>query len=139
MKRTIRYVGLDFKKDMITIAAAARDLESEIVGTAPNVAARLEGLTKYLGAPILLSSDCRAYNPPGIYRRLLEVRPASMDKTVEGHELVLPREFGGSGVDEEACRRFEKGFWSDDDPVACALRKLGVEQGSDAVLDMLQK
>lgn len=33
---TIRYVGLDFKKDTITIAAAARDLKSEIVGAAQN-------------------------------------------------------------------------------------------------------
>ena len=132
-------VGLASGQVMAGQVGARGQAKYGLVGTAPNVAARLEGLTKYLGAPILLSSDCRAHNPPGVYRRLLEVRPASMDQTVEVHELVLPREFGGSGVDEEACRRFEEGLWSDDDPVACALRKLGVEQGSDAVLDMLQK
>jgi adenylate cyclase len=110
-----------------------------LIGTAPNVAARLEGLTKHLSAPILLAGECREQNPPGIYRRLMRVRPAGMENTVEVHELVLPKKFGGLGLDAEACREFEEGNWKDDDPVACALREMGLEGGSDTVLEMFKK
>jgi len=132
-------VGLASGQVMAGQVGARGQAKYGLVGTVPNMAARLEGLTKYLAAPILLSKQCRGHNPPGLYRRLLEVRPAAMDNTVEVHEFVLPKELGGSGLDEKACREFEQGCWRDDDPVACALGELGVEKGSNSVLELFRK
>jgi adenylate cyclase len=69
------------------------------MGAVVNQAARLEGLTKYFGIPILLTGPLRAgLGQRSDLRRIGVARPAGMNEGVELYEVVLPRESGGSGL-----------------------------------------
>lgn len=131
-------VGLASGRVMAGQVGARGQVKYGLIGKAPNLAARLEGLTKVLGAPILLSDNCRRRQSSGLFRKIVKVRPAGMEEVVAVHELVLPREEGGSGLDRESCVDFEAGRWRSDDPVVQALNKLGIED-PDQLLEMFHK
>lgn len=79
-----------------------------VLGPTVNLAARLEGLTKYFRVPILLSDDTRScLDASSFCRRIGKVRPAGLDDVCELHELVLPQELGGSGLSPEEVEAFE--------------------------------
>lgn len=131
-------VGLASGKVMAGQVGARGQVKYGLIGKAPNLAARLEGLTKLLGTPVLLSDNCRRRQTDGLFRKIIKVRPAGMDDVVAVHELVLSLEDGGSGMDRAACQAFEAGQWRNDDPVALALGKLGISS-PDHVLELLHK
>lgn len=89
-----------------------------VLGSTVNLAARLEGLTKYLRVPILLTVETRNEldNPP-LCRRIGRIRPAGMDDVCELHELVLSRDLGGSALSAEEVDAFEAAsrFYSEGD------------------------
>jgi hypothetical protein len=71
--------------------------------------ARLEGMTKKFGVPILIDSAVATAlakdNMP--VRRIAAVRPAGMSQVIQLYELVLPEEFGGTGIDEASVTAYE--------------------------------
>lgn len=131
-------VGLASGQAMAGQVGARGQVKYGLVGSVTNVAARLEGLTKMLRAPILVSDETRQFQPPGQFRKLLPVRPAGMDNYVTIHELVLPKELGGCGLNEAECEAFESGTWSQDDPVVQALKAMGVTDPK-ATLEVFHK
>lgn len=79
------------------------------MGAVVNQAARLEGLTKYFGVPILLTGPLRqALGQRDDLRRIGVARPAGMNEGVELFEVVIPRESGGSGLSAEEIANYER-------------------------------
>lgn len=140
-------VGIAAGNAMEGILNAGEQLKYTLIGSVMNVASRLEGLTKYVGVPILVTGDVIDLLKKGeestndiLYRRIAKVLPAGMENPVDLYEIVLDREYGGSGVDLEginiykkAMERFEKGELDEsllylskmpqEDPVAQFLKK----------------
>lgn len=80
-----------------------------VLGPTVNLAARLEGLTKYFGVPILINSETRRELGEGpLCRRIGLVRPAGLTEACELFELVLPKQHGGSGLAPEEISIFEQ-------------------------------
>lgn len=78
------------------------------MGRVVNMAARLEGLTKYFSVPILMTGPLRdLLGEREDLRRIGQARPAGMDETVEIYEVVMPRELGGSGLSPEEIKSYE--------------------------------
>lgn len=79
------------------------------MGAVVNQAARLEGLTKYFGVPVLMTGPLRAGlgERPDL-RRIGVARPAGMNEGVELYEAVMPRESGGSGLTAEEIACYER-------------------------------
>jgi class 3 adenylate cyclase len=79
------------------------------MGAVVNQAARLEGLTKYFGIPILLTGPLRAGlgERPDL-RRIGTARPAGMNEGVELYEVVIPRQSGGSGLTPNEIAAYER-------------------------------
>ncbi len=80
-----------------------------VMGNCVNVASRLEGLTKYFHVPVLFTGDTHdALQEKITCRRVARARPAGMVQAIPLFELVLPREWGGSGLTEEEVAIYEK-------------------------------
>jgi adenylate cyclase len=79
-----------------------------VIGRAVNQAARLEGMTKKFGVPILIDGVLAVAlaNENLLLRRIAHVQPAGMQEVIEIHELVLPRELGGTGVDVDGIHHY---------------------------------
>jgi adenylate cyclase len=102
------------------------------MGAVVNQAARLEGLTKYFGVPVLLTGPLRAgLGQRDDLRRIGIARPAGMNDGVELYEVVIPRGSGGSGLGPEEIANYEKAqeaFFKGDMLAAIkALREVPVE------------
>jgi len=71
-----------------------------VIGPLVNQAARLETMTKKFCVPILIDGEV-AKNLSGqetLVRRIAKVRPVGMSQVIEVYEMVLPKEFGGTGI-----------------------------------------
>ena len=99
-----------------------------VIGPPVNQAARLETMTKKFCVPILIDGEIAKNLSTGetLVRRIATVRPAGMSQVVEVYEMVLPKEFGGTGISAEgvvayqtALQLFERG---DFDAAAEAMR-----------------
>lgn len=117
-----------------------------VFGGVANLGARLERIAKEFRVPVLLSDEtCRRIKDTGdrSFRQLCLIRPAGFAESYPIHELVLPRELGGSGVSEEDARTYERALnhfnheqWDDaidlldtlpeDDPAAAWLKAKGL-------------
>ncbi len=81
-----------------------------VFGSVANLGARLERIAKEFKVPVLLSDEtyCRIEGlTERRFRRLCHIRPAGFDQSYPIYELVLPIEWGGSGVDDETIRQYE--------------------------------
>ncbi len=80
-----------------------------VLGPTVNLASRLDGLTKYFRVPILVNAETfREIEGASFCRRVGAVRPAGLQDPAEIYELVLPKEFGGSGLSQEEREAYEK-------------------------------
>lgn len=87
---------------------ARHQIKYGVMGRVVNQASRLEGLTKYIGVPVLMTEDvCRSLSPELLCRRVGRIRPAGMVDAVQLHELVVPPELGGSGLSPDEVRAYE--------------------------------
>jgi adenylate cyclase len=112
-----------------------------VIGRAVNQAARLEGLTKKLGVPVLMDGNVArlAGDERLLLRRICNLQPAGMQEVIAAYELVLPRQFGGTGVEEQgialydaALAHFERGDFA-------AAQTALAETSQDAVALFLSK
>ena len=117
-----------------------------VFGGVANLGARLERIAKEFRVPVLLSDETyRRIKDTGdrSFRQLCLIRPAGFAESYPIHELVLPRELGGSGVSDEDARTYERALnhfnheqWDDaidlldtlpeDDPAAIWLKAKGL-------------
>ncbi len=89
---------------------ARHQIKYGVMGRVVNQASRLEGLTKYIGVPVLMTADvCAELDDDLLCRRVGRIRPAGMADHVELHELVVPPELGGSGLSPEEVKAYEAG------------------------------
>ncbi len=82
-----------------------------VFGSVANLGARLERIAKEFRIPVLISDETyrRIKDIPGrSFRQLCLIRPAGFAESYPIHELVLPREMGGSGVTDEDARTYER-------------------------------
>jgi class 3 adenylate cyclase len=80
-----------------------------VIGRAVNQAARLEGMTKKFGVPILIDGALAAAlaDEKLLLRRIARVQPAGMLDVMEIYEVVLPREFGGTGIAADGIQAYD--------------------------------
>lgn len=89
---------------------ARHQIKYGVMGRVVNQASRLEGLTKYIGVPVLMTADVRASLGEGVLcRRVGRIRPAGMAEALLLHELVVPVELGGSGLSSDEVGAYEAG------------------------------
>lgn len=82
-----------------------------VFGSVANLGARLERIAKEFRVPVLISDETYQrirHAGPRNFRQLCLIRPAGFAESYPIHELVLPREMGGSGVSEEDARSYER-------------------------------
>ncbi len=82
-----------------------------VFGSVANLGARLERIAKEFRVPVLVSDETyRRVKDVGnrSFRQLCLIRPAGFAESYPIHELVLPREMGGSGVSDEDARTYER-------------------------------
>ncbi len=87
---------------------AREQIKFGVLGNIVNLASRLEGLTRFLGVPILLDSQVYSDLPEDfLCRRIGQVRPSGVEEPYELFELVVAQELGGSGLQLEEVQSFE--------------------------------
>lgn len=102
-------IGLASGRVVAGQIGAREQIKFGVLGKTVNLASRLEGLTKYLGVPVIIDDQLRQLLPPSrLCRRIGWVRPAGTEEAVEVHEVVNPRSAGGSGIDEQTARGSEE-------------------------------
>ena len=93
-----------------------------VFGSVANLGARLERIAKEFRVPIILSGETASRlggrGAKRLLRKLCFIRPAGFERSYPIHELVLPRELGGSGASpgdvktyEQALARFVETDW----------------------------
>jgi class 3 adenylate cyclase len=110
-----------------------------VIGRAVNQAARLEAMTKKLGVPILVDGAlAQAVADEKLsLRRIGRLQPPGMTDVVEVHELVLPPELGGTGIDEKGLLAYQTALaLFEQADFAAAAR---CELPDDAITNFLQK
>ncbi len=119
----------------------------DVFGPTVNLAARLEGMTKHFGVPILLDDACSAYlqkveGPAwGHVRRLARVQPYGMTRVLTVSELLPLESEPGMCTPEQALRYeqaldlFQGGRWQDAQQI---LASLPDEGGKKFLLSCMQ-
>jgi adenylate cyclase len=115
-----------------------------VMGTTVNRAARLEGLTKRIGVPVLMSESVHQRLPAGdpLRRFVARVVPAGMQRPVDLYELVLPAEIGGSGVSPDGIAQYEQAlghFMQGQLDAARACLRHAALRGDDRVVEFLEQ
>jgi class 3 adenylate cyclase len=107
-------IGLTYGKVLAGLFTAQDRFQTQlskytVIGRAVNQAARLEGMTKKLGVPILIDAALAAAlaDEKLLLRRIARVQPAGMQEVVEIYEVVLPCELGGTGITADDIQAYE--------------------------------
>lgn len=102
-------LGLDSGPALSGRVGGRHQTKFGVMGSVVNRASRLEGLTKFLGAPVLTTEPvARALRDEFLFRRVGRVRLSGFEEPTEVHELVLPRPHGGTGLTEAEVGRYEE-------------------------------
>jgi adenylate cyclase len=79
-----------------------------VMGSAVNIASRLEGLTKHIRVPVLIGgSTARMVQGKTKLRRVAKVQPAGMASVLDAYELVLPEDCHGTGISDHNIEKYE--------------------------------
>ncbi len=136
-------IGISTGRIAVGKTGPSQQWHISVFGSVANLGARLERIAKEFRIPVLISDETyrRIKDIPGrSFRKLCLIRPAGFEESYPIHELVLPREMGGSGATNEDARRYERALdlfnhehWEDaidlldtlpgDDPAAIWLRE----------------
>lgn len=97
---------------------AAGMIKYTLIGSAVNVASRLEGITKHVGVPLIVTEDvvqgiknASVDNDDVKYRRIARVRPAGMQNIMNIYEIVLEEDSGGTGISGKDIEAYEKALF----------------------------
>ncbi len=99
-ERTMRCgMGLGSGEVISGQVGAREQVKFGVMGRVVNQASRLEGLTKWLGVPILINEEMHGLLPPEVVlRNIGRVRPAGVREAVSVFEVVVPNDSGGTGL-----------------------------------------
>ncbi len=118
-------IGISTGRIAVGKTGPSQQWHISVFGSVANLGARLERIAKEFRVPVLVSDETyRRIKDLGerSFRQLCLIRPAGFEQSYPIHELVLPREMGGSGVTEEDARTYER-----------ALNHFNHEQWDDAI------
>lgn len=118
-------IGISTGRIAVGKTGPSQQWHISVFGSVANLGARLERIAKEFRVPVLLSDETYLRireSGNRIFRRLCLIQPAGFAEGYAIHELVLPREMGGSGISEESIRTYER-----------ALNQFNHEQWDDAV------
>ncbi len=102
-------VGISTGRVAVGMTGVRQQRKIGVFGSAVNFGARLEGLGKQFLVPVLISEETARHLGDAMpVRRICRIRPAGFDQAYPVHELVLPREHGGSGADAERIAAYEQ-------------------------------
>lgn len=118
-------IGISYGMGVAGKIGSAEQAQLTVLGHTVNLGARLEGLTKKFGVPILVDAATAAAvarllpESEAVTRRLGVVQPAGMESSVEVHELIpanrLDRAFTPQHIADHraAVEAFVEGRWSE--------------------------
>lgn len=89
----------------------AQQWHISVFGGVANLGARLERIAKEFKLPLLISGETyqRVRDSPGYrFRKLCLINPAGFTDSYPIYELILPKEWGGSGVSSEDVMKYEE-------------------------------
>lgn len=118
-------IGISTGRIAVGKTGPSQQWHISVFGSVANLGARLERIAKEFRVPVLVSDETyRRIKDTGerSFRQLCLIRPAGFEQSYPIHELVLPREMGGSGVTAEDARTYER-----------ALNHFNHEQWGDAI------
>jgi class 3 adenylate cyclase len=118
-------IGISTGRIAVGKTGPSQQWHISVFGSVANLGARLERIAKEFRIPVLISDETyqRIKDLGGrSFRQLCLIRPAGFEESYPIHELILPREMGGSGVTEEDARTYER-----------ALNHFNHEQWDDSV------
>lgn len=118
-------IGISTGRIAVGKTGPSQQWHISVFGSVANLGARLERIAKEFRVPVLLSDETyRRIKDTGnrSFRQLCLIRPAGFAESYPIHELVLPREVGGSGVSDEDARTYER-----------ALNQFNHEEWDDAI------
>ncbi len=118
-------IGISTGRIAVGKTGPSQQWHISVFGSVANLGARLERIAKEFRVPVLLSDETYLRireSGNRIFRRLCLIQPAGFAEGYAIHELVLPREMGGSGISEEDIRTYER-----------ALNQFNHEQWDDAI------
>lgn len=106
-------VGISTGRIAVGKTGPSQQWHISVFGSVANLGARLERIAKDFRVPVLVSDETyrriKEKNPgKRRFRQLCLIRPAGFSEGYPIHELVLPRELGGSGISEEDARVYER-------------------------------
>lgn len=118
-------IGISTGRIAVGKTGPSQQWHISVFGSVANLGARLERIAKEFRVPVLISDETYQ-RIKGLgdrsFRQLCLIRPAGFEQSYPIHELVLPREMGGSGVSDEDARTYER-----------ALNHFNHEQWDDAI------
>jgi len=118
-------IGISTGRIAVGKTGPSQQWHISVFGSVANLGARLERIAKEFRVPVLISDETyqRIKDTANrSFRQLCLIRPAGFEESYPIHELVLPREMGGSGVTDEDARTYER-----------ALNHFNHEQWDDAI------
>jgi class 3 adenylate cyclase len=104
-------IGISTGRIAVGKTGPSQQWHISVFGSVANLGARLERIAKDFRVPVLVSDETyRRIQGVGKrrFRQLCLIRPAGFAESYPIHELVLPRELGGSGVSDEDARTYER-------------------------------
>ncbi len=104
-------IGISTGRIAVGKTGPSQQWHISVFGSVANLGARLERIAKEFRVPVLISDETyrRIKGVPGrSFRRLCLIRPAGFDESYPIHELVFPKEMGGSGVTKKEAKTYEK-------------------------------
>lgn len=122
-------IGISTGRIAVGKTGPSQQWHISVFGSVANLGARLERIAKEFRVPVLISDETYRRvkdDDRRSFRQLCLIRPAGFEESYPIHELVFPREMGGSGVTDADARTYER-----------ALNHFNHEQWDDAV-DILE-
>lgn len=137
---TVVGIGINSGEALVGNVGTHRKFKYGPLGTVVNLASRVQGATKYLKTPLLLTGETVQRLPAGFFtRRLCRVRVRNIEAPVDLHELDRPEENPGREVlrqlYEEALAAFERG---DFEPAEAKVARFLRDAPTDGAARLLQ-
>jgi len=118
-------IGISTGRIAVGKTGPAQQWHISVFGSVANLGARLERIAKEFRVPLLVSDETyrRIKDTENRrFRQLCLIRPAGFAESYPIHEIVLPREIGGSGISDDDARTYER-----------ALNQFNHEEWDDAI------
>ncbi len=103
-------IGISTGRIAVGRTGPAQQMHISVFGRQVNFGARLESIAKEFHIPVLISSETILQMPETThrFRKLAYMKPAGFLQSYPIYELVLPKELGGSGAQDDHIEIYEQ-------------------------------